>query len=587
MMLCLFDAAGAETRIPLRDYDAGVWHGFVPGVGPGQAYGYRATGPYDPASGLRCNPAKLLLDPYARAITRRRSRSARRCSATQRTTRGSPSALDSAGHVPRSLVVDPAFEWSGPAPPAASLRRHGHLRDARQGVHHDATRACPPGLRGTYAGLGHEPAIGPPGRSGRHRRGAAAGAPERARGVPASTRGLTNYWGYNTIGYFAPHDALLGGGARPAGPAARSPSSRPWSTRCTAPASRSSSTWCSTTPPRATTAGPTLCFRGLDNPAYYRLEPGRSPPLRRHHRVRQLPQRRRSRHPAADHGLAALLGHRDARRRLPLRPGPDAGPPGGRLRPGVRVLRHVSAGPGGVPGQARRRAVGRRPGRQLRPRPLPAAVAGVERQVPRQHARLLAQPRRPDRRVRHPLRGLVGPLRRPGAARPRRRSICITVHDGFTLGDLVSYDDKHNEANGEANRDGTDDNRSWNCGAEGPDRRPRYRRPARAASRAPCSPPCSCRSGCRSCSAATSWAGPSRATTTPTARTTPSPGSTGPHVDTDLLAFTRRLVALRRGPPGVPPPPVPGRHRSLAELGWFTPAGTAMTAADWADPERP
>jgi hypothetical protein len=68
MMLCLFDEAGTETRVPLLDYDAGVWHGFVPGVGPGQAYGYRATGPYDPGRGLRCNPAKLLLDPYARAV---------------------------------------------------------------------------------------------------------------------------------------------------------------------------------------------------------------------------------------------------------------------------------------------------------------------------------------------------------------------------------------------------------------------------------------------------------------------------------------------------------------------------------------
>ena len=69
MLLCLFDEAGAETQIPMRDYDAGVWHVFVPGVGPGQAYGYRATGPYDPARGVRCNPAKLLLDPYARAVT--------------------------------------------------------------------------------------------------------------------------------------------------------------------------------------------------------------------------------------------------------------------------------------------------------------------------------------------------------------------------------------------------------------------------------------------------------------------------------------------------------------------------------------
>ena len=102
MTLCLFDDAGRETRIPLPEYDAGVWHGFVPGVGPGQAYGYRASGRYEPASGLRCNPAKLLLDPYARAISGEVAFGPEVLDYTADNA-DAPSPLDSAGHVPRKI----------------------------------------------------------------------------------------------------------------------------------------------------------------------------------------------------------------------------------------------------------------------------------------------------------------------------------------------------------------------------------------------------------------------------------------------------------------------------------------------------
>ena len=108
--LCLFDAAGTETQIPLLDNDADIWHAFVPGVGPGQAYGYRVDGPWDPAQGLRCNPAKLLLDPYAKAISGTVTFGPE-VLGQDATDPGAPSTLDSAGHVPRSLVADPAFAW--------------------------------------------------------------------------------------------------------------------------------------------------------------------------------------------------------------------------------------------------------------------------------------------------------------------------------------------------------------------------------------------------------------------------------------------------------------------------------------------
>ena len=166
------------------------------------------------------------------------------------------------------------------------------------------------------------------------------------------------------------------------------------------------------------------------------------------------------------------------------------------------------------------------------------------------HARLLAQPRRSAaRRVRHPVLRARPTCTAARGAGPTASVNLITVHDGFTLRDLVSYDAKHNEANGEDNRDGTDDNRSWNCGAEGPTDDPDVAGPARAPVPRDAAPRCCCPSASRCCSAATSWAAPSRATTTPTARTTRSPGSTGPRADAELLAFTRRLIAFRRAHP--------------------------------------
>ena len=126
IMLCLFDDAGTETRIPLQDYDDGTWHAFVPGVGAGQAYGYRATGPYQPAAGVRCNPAKLLLDPYARAISGAVSFGPEVLGYAGGDP-DVPSTLDSAAYVPRSLVVDGRYSWSRQPCAPAPLRGHDHL----------------------------------------------------------------------------------------------------------------------------------------------------------------------------------------------------------------------------------------------------------------------------------------------------------------------------------------------------------------------------------------------------------------------------------------------------------------------------
>ena len=203
MLLCLFDEAGTETQIPLLDYDAGVWHAFVPGVGPGQAYGYRATGPYDPARGVRCNPAKLLLDPYARALHGTVTFGPEVLGYPAGGDPDSPSTLDSAAHVPRSLVVDGTFRWNDSDRPrrsyADTIIYEVHVKGFT--MRHPGV---PPELRGTYAGLGHEAAIG-------HLLDLGVTTVELLpvhESVPEAfllQRGLTNYWGYNTIGYFAPH----------------------------------------------------------------------------------------------------------------------------------------------------------------------------------------------------------------------------------------------------------------------------------------------------------------------------------------------------------------------------------------------
>ena len=149
--LCLFDKAGTETQIPLADDDADIWHAFVPGIGPGQAYGYRVGGPWDPARGLRCNPAKLLLDPYAKAVSGTVSFGPE-VLGQDAADPGKPSSLDSAGHVPKSLVADPQFPWQDDKRPryryADTVLYEIHVKGFT--MRHPG---IPPELRGTYAGL--------------------------------------------------------------------------------------------------------------------------------------------------------------------------------------------------------------------------------------------------------------------------------------------------------------------------------------------------------------------------------------------------------------------------------------------------
>ena len=575
--LCLFDQGGAETQIPLQDNDADVWHAFVPGIGSGQAYGYRVGGPWDPARGLRCNPAKLLLDPYAKAISGTVTFGPEVLGQDETDPAG-PSTLDSAGHVQRSLVVDTGFGWQDRGRP-----RYDYCDTVLYEVHVKGFTmrhpGIPPELRGTYAGLGHKAAIA-------HLLDLGITTVELLpvhQNVPESfllARGLTNYWGYNTIGFLAPHHGYSAAvrAGRPSGQVAEFQAMVDALHRAglevvldvvfnhTAEAGPD---------------GPTLCFRGIDNTAYYRTDPGDpavyidttgcgnslnvGDPVTLQLMMDSLRYWITEMH--ADgfrFDLAPTLARQEgAFDKVSAFLDMVA------QDPVVSRIKLV-AEPWDV-GQMDSYDLGRFP-------PLWREWNGKYRDTMRDFWRS------------HPV-GLgefanrfsgSSDLYATAGRWPTASVNLITVHDGFTLTDLVSYDDKHNEANGENNRDGTSDNNSWNCGAEGPATDPEILALRARQSRAMLT------------TLMLSFGVPMLLGGDEMGRT--QGGNNNAYcqdneitwfdwagVDTKLLDFTKTLIAFRRAHP------VFRRRRFLAgaeasELQWFTPAGAPMDGADWADP---
>ena len=400
--LCLFDEADdgsgtlSETRVELTEVDGFVWHGYLPGVAPGPALrlpGARAR--TTPRAGCAATPPSCCSTRTPRRSTGERRAGTSRCSAT---TFGDP---DEARN-DRATAPAARAEVRGHRPvlrlgrrPAAAdpLPRDRHLRGARAGLtmrHPDVPGAAARHLRRARPPGGHRP---PAARSGVTAVELLPVHQFVARAASWSTAGLTNYWGYNTIGFFAPHSALRR--RRPARRAGAA-SSRRWCKALHAAGHRGDPRRRLQPHRRGQPHWARRCrFRGIDNAAYYRLARRRPALLPGLHRLRQ--HARTCAHPhvaAADHGLAALLGHRDARRRVPLRPGRRRWPASCTTSTGCRaffdiihqdpVLSQVKliAEPWDV-------GRGRLPGRQL-----PAAVDRVERQVPRHRARLLEGRRR-------------------------------------------------------------------------------------------------------------------------------------------------------------------------------------------------
>ena len=363
--------------------------------------------------------------------------------------------------MPKSVVIDPEFDWEGDRHLETPVARHGHLRNARQGLHDAASgraRGPPRHVRRARVRAGGR--APPVARC--HRGRAPADPPDRPRELPARPRA----------------DELLGllvdrlSRARTRAYAAtgdRGEQVREFKGMVKALHRAGIEVILDVVynhTAEGNHLGPMLAFRGIDNVSYYRLMPGRPAVLHGLHGHGQLAQPGAPERAAADHGLAALLRRRVPRRRLPLRPRLGARARVLRRRPAVGLLRRHPPGPDRLAGEADRRAVGRRAGR-LPGRQLPDPLERVERDLPRLDARLLARSG-PGRRLRAAVHRARATCTSEDGRRPFASINFVTAHDGFTLADLVSYNDKHNEANGEESRDGTDDNRSWNCGAEGP-----------------------------------------------------------------------------------------------------------------------
>ena len=572
--LCLFDGPD-ETRLSLPGRDDGIWHAFVPGMAAGQQYGFRVHGPWNPATGHRVNPAKLLLDPYARAITG---------SVTfdpaayghDLADPSRPSTLDSAPVMPRSVLVPP-FDPVDPS----SRPRH-HLSDSViYEIHVKGFTArhpdIPPQMRGTYAGLAHPAAIA-------HLRGLGVTAVELLpvhQHVPEAflvQRGLTNYWGYNSIGYFAPHpdySAAVRAG-RPGGEVAEF---RDMVRELHAAGIEVILDVVYNHTAEGDAGGPTVCFRGLDNAAYYRLD--RADPSR----YVDTSGCGNALNVGSPTGLRLIM---DSLRYWVSEMGVD----GFRfdLAPSLArqdgafssmaaffdlvwqdpVIAQVKliAEPWDV-GQGDSYDVGRFPpgwsewnGR----------FRDTVRDLWRSHDGLL-----PDLATR--LAGssdLYGRHRRG----PDASINLVTVHDGFTLTDLVSYDGKHNEANTEHNRDGTDDNRSWNCGVEGPTDDPDVRTLRDRQRRALLSTVLLAR-GVPLLLGGDELGRTQGGNNNAYCQDNEITWFDWSAIDTDLRDFTASLIALRRAHPAL------RRRRypvAADAVRWLRPDGQPMTPADWADP---
>ncbi|HEX6232772.1 MAG TPA: glycogen debranching protein GlgX [Jiangellaceae bacterium] len=457
--LCLFDSDGAESRVSLNEVDGYVWHCYLPGVGPGQRYGYRVHGPYDPSAGHRCNPAKLLLDPYAKAVDGwidwDESLFSYRFADGDKI-----NELDSAPHTMKSVVINPFFDWQDDRHPRTpyheTLIYEAHVKGLT--IRHPDV---PEAIRGTYAGLAHPVMIN-------HLKGLGVTAVEL---MPVHQfihdhhlveRGLSNYWGYNTIGFLAPHNAYSSAGT--GGEQVLEFKSMVRDLHRAGIEVILDVVYNHTA--EGNQLGPTLCFRGIDNASYYRLADGN----------------RQYYYDTTGTGNTLLMRNPHVLQMIM-----DS------LRYWVTEM-HVDGF---------RFDLASTLARQFHEVDRLSAFFDLVQQDPVvSQVKLIAEPwdlgeggyqvggfpslwtewnGRYRDTVRDFWRGepatlaefasrLTGSsdLYQDDGRRPIASINFVTAHDGFTLNDLVSYNGKHNEANGEQNRDGESNTRSWNCGTEGP-----------------------------------------------------------------------------------------------------------------------
>ena len=462
VQLCLINDDGeggtTETCVDLVEVDAYVWHCYLPGVGPGQRYGYRVHGPWDPANGLRCNPAKLLLDPYAKA--------------TSGEIDWDPSLFgydfddpeqrndaDSAPHMMHSVVINPYFDWQGDRPPRTpyheSFIYEAHVKGLTQ-LHPDV----PEELRGPYSGL-HHPSV----LAHLKRLGVTAielmPVHQFVQDHHLLEKGMRNYWGYNTIGFFAPHNEYsysgqLGQQVQEFKQMVKNLHEADIEVILDVVYNHTA---------EGNHLGPTLSFKGIDNPAYYRLVEddlqyymdytgtGNTLNVRHPHSLQLIMDSLRywvtEMHvDGFRFDLASTLAREfyDVDRLATFFELVQQDPVVSQVK---LIAEPWDVGPGGY-------QVGGFP-------PQWTEWNGAYRDNVRDFWR--GEPALGEFATR--VAGSSDLYEHTGR-RPVASINFVTAHDGFTLADLVSYDEKHNEANGEDGNDGESHNRSWNHGVEGP-----------------------------------------------------------------------------------------------------------------------
>ncbi|MBK6886098.1 MAG: glycogen debranching protein GlgX [Tetrasphaera sp.] len=582
--VCLVDDDGRERRVRLAEVDGFVWHGYLPGVLPGQRYGFRVHGPYDPERGHRCDPDKLLLDPYAQAIDGtmdgHESLFSYPMSDPAHGTTGQRNGLDSLGHTLLSVVVNPFFDWGQDRPP-----RHEYHNTVIYEAHVKGMTMrnpeIPERIRGTYAAIAHPATV-------QHLVDLGVTAIELmpvhqfVNDFHLQDRGLSNYWGYNTIGFFAPHNGYAAYGTR---------GEQVLEFKAMVKALHEAGievildvVYNHTG--EGSQLGPTLAFRGIDNNAYYRLVSSNlahyydttgtgNSLLMRHPHVLQLIMDSLRYWVTEMHvdgfrfDLAATLARQfhEVDRLSAFFDLVQQDPVVSQVK---LIAEPWDIGEGGY-------QVGNFP-------PLWTEWNGKFRDTVRDFWRGEAAT------LGEFASRLTGSsdLYEHSGRKPIASINFVVAHDGFTMHDLVSYNDKHNAANGEDNRDGESHNRSWNCGVEGPTDDPavltlRARQHKNLLT-----------------TLLLSQGVPMLAHGDEIGRT--QSGNNNAYcqdneitwmdwelteAQADLLDFTRRLVELRRDNP------VFRRRRFFAgsadhggesevhDISWFTPAGTEMSEDDW------
>jgi isoamylase len=579
--LCLFDGPDGNdevAKIPVTEQTDQVWHVYLPEARPGWRYGYRVHGAYDPAGGKRFNPAKLLIDPYAKALDRTIHWDDALFGYPVGDSNGDlePDERDSAPLVPKSVVIDPIFDWKGDrllrTPWHETVIYETHVKGMT--IRHPDV---PEELRGTYAGLASKPVL-------KHLTSLGITAIELlpvhqfAADRHLVERGLTNYWGYNSIGYFAPDVRYASAGRL---------GQQVDEFKAMVKAFHRAGIEVILDVVYNHTAegnhlGPTLCFRGIDNSNYYRLAPdqpghymdytGCGNTLNmRHPRTLQLIMDSLRywvlemhvdgfRFDLASalarelHEVDRLAAFFDIIHQDPV------------ISQVKLIAEPWDLGEGGY-------QVGNFP-------PGWAEWNGRYRDTVRDYWRGT------ERTLGDFANRLTGSsdLYQPGGRRPYSSINFVTAHDGFTLEDLVSYNEKHNEANGEENRDGENYNRSWNCGIEGPTDAPEVKT-RRTRQKRNFLTTLFLSQGVPMMLGGDEIGRTQRGNNNGYCQDNEVSWFDWGNADTELLRFTRFLIRFRKEHPifrrrrwfqGRPI-----RGKGVTDIGWFTPAGQEMSEEDW------